>query len=387
MKVAHVIESLEVGGAEALVALLCRLHRAAGHELSVHCLYAGGATAVELKREGFEAPVHGPLGRWQLACILYREFRRQTPDVVHCHNATATQVAAPAAWLARAGAIISTRHGLVAPPYPLRRELPFWLAARCCDRVVAVCAAAHTNLASGCGAVPGKLVTIRNGAAPAPAGPWASPPIGKEGFTVVHVARLAWYKDQRTLLRAVAIACRQVPDLKVWIIGDGTEGPALRTLAQRLRLEDRVLFLGQRDDVGRWLAAADLFVLCSLTEGLPISLLEAMAAGLPAIVTNVGGMAEVLRLSGAGSLVPAAQPEALAHAIIQHAARRNELPLLGARARQCYQRYLAPERMADDYLRLYRECLLANGLRPAVTGQAAGFDSGGDALLSASKSR
>lgn len=280
-------------------------------------------------------------------------------------------------WLLRwAGvpAVVSTRHGLVAPPYPLRRELAFWLAARCCGRVVAVCNAARNNLASGCGAVADKIVTIFNGADPAPAGPSGCAPIVRQGFTLVHVSRLAWYKDQGTLLRAVALARRQVPDLRLWVIGDGPEAAALRALAQALGLAGAVDFLGEREDVGRWLSAADVFVLSSLTEGLPVSLLEAMAAGLPAIATGVGGVAEVLRLSGAGRTAPPGRPDLLAEAIIDYAHRRRELPALGQRARQCYQAHFTCERMTGEYLELYEACRKQRGSQAAAAqADAAGF--------------
>jgi glycosyltransferase involved in cell wall biosynthesis len=128
-------------------------------------------------------------------------------------------------------------------------------------------------------------------------------------------------------------------------------------LAQQLAIEDRVRFAGERKDVGDWLAQADLFVLSSLTEGLPVSLIEAMAAGLPFVVTNVGAMPEVAELSGAGTVVEANRPEALAAAIVQSARNRAGLPELGRRARQSYQQHFTPDRMVSAYSRLYEECL------------------------------
>ena len=121
------------------------------------------------------------------------------------------------------------------------------------------------------------------------------------------------------LLRAVAIAKQDIPDLKLWLIGDGAEAETLRQLAKELGIASRVRFAGERKDVGNWLAEADLFVLSSLTEGLPVSLLEAMAAGLPFVVTNVGDMPEIADLSRAGTVVESNSPEALAAAIVRSA--------------------------------------------------------------------
>lgn len=364
MKIAHVVDSLEIGGAEMMVASLCRLHRASGHSLSVHCLFRGGLLAERLEQEGFAVHVHPSLSSLRLGLSLYQHFRRERYDVVHCHNRTAAILAAPAARMAGAGAVVCTRHGAVSPDYPWRGEMKFGLAARCCDRVVAVCAQAHRNMQARFRSARHKIVTVPNGSAPAAAGAAGAEPVPKEGFTLVHVARLAWAKDQATLLRAVARAAPTLPELRLWMLGDGPERFALRALAQEFAIEDRVLFLGDREDVGRWLASADLFVLSSVTEGTPIALLEAMAAGLPFIVTDVGGMPEIAKLSGAGAIVPKGEPEALAQAILHHARRREELPALGARARDCYLQFFTLDRMAGDYLRVYQECLMARGRLP-----------------------
>lgn len=356
MKIAHIVESMEVGGAEIIVCTLCRLHRRAGAEVSVHCLVRKGSLGCQLEEEGVPVYLHGRQGKLQLARSLYRGFRASAPDVVHCHNAFATTWGAPAARLAGVKAIVSTRHGLVSPPHPWKREVPFWLAARCCARVVAVCDATGRNLAIGPGAIPTKLLTIRNCAAPAHPGEGPTQ-ICKSGLTLITVARLAPPKDHAGLLHAVALASPQAPDLHLWIVGNGVNAPALHGLASELGIEKRVEFLGERHDVAEWLAAADLFVLSSYSEGVPISLLEALAAGLPVIVTDVGGMPEIARLSGAGTIVPTGDPQALADAILRHAASRDKLAALGARARSSYEQYFHPERMAMDYLRLYQQCL------------------------------
>jgi glycosyltransferase involved in cell wall biosynthesis len=112
--------------------------------------------------------------------------------------------------------------------------------------------------------------------------------------------------------------------------------------------------------------AADLFVSTSVTEGLPVSLLEAMSVGLPAVVTDVGGMSEIARLSGAVTLVPSSDPEGMAAALSSAIARRQELPKMGRLACYCYEQYFRPERMLDDYMSLYNRCVSRNPtLHPA----------------------
>jgi glycosyltransferase involved in cell wall biosynthesis len=153
------------------------------------------------------------------------------------------------------------------------------------------------------------------------------------------------------------LARQEVPDLFLWLVGGGPEEESLRDLARRLAIEPYVRFAGERSDISDWLAHADLFVLSSMTEGLPLSLLEAMAAGLPFLVTNVGGMPEVAELSGVGTVVEPRSPEALAQAIIRHAAQRAELPEMGRRARLCYEQYFTMEHMMQAYSNLYKGCL------------------------------
>ncbi|MFN4260930.1 MAG: glycosyltransferase [Gemmataceae bacterium] len=356
MRIAHVVNSLEVGGAETLVAQLCRLQRQSGHAPAVHCLVQGGPLQERLRRDGIPVFVHGPGRRWQVAWRVYRGFRETRPDVVHCHNVKATINAAPLARLAGVRRVLCTRHSLVLPPQPVKQERLFWLAARCCQRVVAVCEATRRNLRLTSGARPAQIVTLRNGAAPAPVGMNDNDMPSKEGFTLLHVARMSPVKDQATLLRAVALARADVPDLRLWLVGDGPERGNLQCLAQELHLEACVSFGGERSDVGNWLARADAFVLCSLSEAMPMSLLEALAAGLPLIVTDVGAMPEVARLSGAGLVVPPRDVTALAQAITDLAQRRDQLPALGAAARRCYEDHFRPEIMADGYARLYQEC-------------------------------
>src|SRR5262245_19417258 len=356
MVIAHVIDSLEVGGAETVVATLCQSHAAAGHRLEVHCLMTGGPLAAELEQQGVRVYVHASESAPRLTWKLFRAFRLSRPEVVHCHNKNATLRAAAAARLTGVRAIVSTRHGMGPSPFRLGPELKFWItAAVVCDRVVAVCDAARRNMTTGVWPVAHKIVTIRNGAHPPRVG--GEEIVARPGFTLISVARLARAKNLDTLLRAVAVARAAVPDLGLWIVGRGDQETALRQLCGRLDLGSVVRFCGERRDVGNWLRAADVFVLSSTSEGLPISMLEAMAAGLPAIVTEVGALPELVALSGAGKTVPARSVDSFARAIVEFANRRHELAALGERASRCYRAHFTPEVMTGEYLSLYRACL------------------------------
>jgi glycosyltransferase involved in cell wall biosynthesis len=161
-------------------------------------------------------------------------------------------------------------------------------------------------------------------------------------------------KDQESLLRAFALAKCDVPDLKLWIVGDGPLTSRLHDLTRELGVETAMQFFGEQADVAPFYSAADLFVMSSVSEGLPMSLLEAMAAGLPSIVTNVGGMAEVASLSGAAFVVPVSNYKALANAICEAAENPCALARSRVAARQCYEQNFTLERMANEYIELYR---------------------------------
>jgi glycosyltransferase involved in cell wall biosynthesis len=297
-----------------------------------------------------DASTGGFAGRaWRLA----RAFRSARADAVHCHNLAATVVAAPAAWVSGVRTILATRHGLVGPPQPGNREGRFWTVARACDHVVAVCEAAQQHLKRGAGNAAAKVVLIRNGASPAVGGRLASPGArAGSRFTLVCVARLNAIKGHRSLLQALALVRRDIPVVRLVLVGDGPERTALEALSGQLGLADRVEFVGERLNPGQWLEAADLFVLPSETEGLPVALIEAFAAGLPVVVTDVGGMPELVNRAAAGSVVPPADPRALADAIVARAASPAGLAASGSRALQFYRDQLTPERMHADYWRL-----------------------------------
>jgi glycosyltransferase involved in cell wall biosynthesis len=160
------------------------------------------------------------------------------------------------------------------------------------------------------------------------------------GWRAVHVARLNVVKDQTTLLRAARMVLDREPRFELDIVGDGEMRPALERLAAELQLGSAVRFHGYRDDVRPFLAAADAFVLSSVSEGIAISLLEAMAAALPVVATRVGGTPEVVVDSGTGYLVPARDPAAMAEALITLLSQPEHARSLGdagrARVEECF---------------------------------------------------
>jgi glycosyltransferase involved in cell wall biosynthesis len=156
-------------------------------------------------------------------------------------------------------------------------------------------------------------------------------------IAVGTVGRLEEVKDHGTLLRAFGLVARQNPRAVLLIAGDGPLRSQLERTVQELGLDARVRFLGHRPDVERVLAALDVFVLSSISEGLSNTILEAMACGVPVVATRVGGADELIVENETGLLAPARQPETLATAIAtlvnDEAARLRMGVAAGERAR------------------------------------------------------
>ena len=335
MKIVHVVYSLEMGGAESLVAQLCRLQRANGHTVTIAAYSKLGTLGETLRSEGFHIDVLGtaPVPRTMLRYLSL--FRHLRPDVVHCHNPAPTLQAAVGARLAGASSVISTRHSLVAPPFETAAEIKYNLISWFCDWVVGICEATCDNLRQTPLARKKHIVRVYNGAdrlSVVP--PDERPP--RSGFTLVFVGRLARVKDLSTLVNAVALALPRVPDLQLWVVGDGPEREPLEALAAELGITANVTFWGERHDVARFFSSADVFTMSSVSEGLPMSLLQAMSVGLPAIVTDVGGMAEVVRNAECGLHVPVGDSAAYAEAIVQLALDTEKRAGFAAKATRAY---------------------------------------------------
>jgi glycosyltransferase involved in cell wall biosynthesis len=344
---------MEIGGAETLVAQMCRAQREQGHDPRVYAVLTLGPLGEQLRREGFAVEPHVGRHLPDAARNFFRIFKAFHPDVVHLHNPTPTVYAAVAARMAGASTIVSTRHSLVAPPRRLIVELKYALAAVCCDWVVAICDRTAANIRSLHSVAARKIVRIYNGAAALEAAPrekW--PP--KSGFTLAYAGRLEPVKNHALLLNAFGAALQSMPGLRLWMVGDGSERKMLESLAAELGIGSQVTFWGQRLDVAPLLSAADAFILSSKSEGLPISLLQAFSLGLPSIVTDVGGMAEVVRLARAGIIVSPADPSQMTAAILRLAAGDEERAQFSANAREAFHSRFTLEIMADAYMSLYR---------------------------------
>ena len=324
LRVAHVTLGLDVGGQEKLLVELARCADRRWFDLRFVSLGGRGALAGDLEAWGWPVDALGePFGfRPGLVPRLARLFRDRRIDVVHTHDERPHIYGAPAARLAGVRRLIHTRHHGMAHRLTRRQAALVRLAARLTDRFVCV-SADGARQAVRCGVPPRVVRVVHNGIdltrfipPLAPGGRGAASEGAPDGPVVV-VARLSPEKDIETLLKATALAAREDAALRLEVAGDGPCMAELRWSAAGLGLDGRVRFLGVVRDVPALLAGAGLFVLPSRTEGVSLTLLEAMASGLAVVATRVGGNPEVVADGETGLLVPAGDAEALAAAILR----------------------------------------------------------------------
>jgi glycosyltransferase involved in cell wall biosynthesis len=353
MKIAHVVDSMEVGGAETLVLQMCHLQREQGHEPEVYAVAALGPLGEQMRAAGFLVQSNVGRGLSDASLHFLQIFRSSRPDVVHLHNPTPTMYAAPAARLAGVPSIVSTRHSLVAPPRNLTMERKYRIAAKFCDWIVGICEATTSNIREAGCAPDRKIVTVYNGAVPITPTPLDQRP-AKTGFTLLFVGRLEPVKNLQFLLTAFRAAVAQVPEMQLWIVGDGTERGRLEEATDQLGIRPNVTFWGRQLDVAPFFTAADVFVMSSVSEGLPMSLLQALSCGLPAVTTDVGGMAEVVRLAGAGMTVRGRSADEMAMAVLRLARNQPERERLGKNAEAAFNTYFTLSATTANYMKLYK---------------------------------
>jgi glycosyltransferase involved in cell wall biosynthesis len=312
-----------------------------------------GPVADEIESLGWPvATLDARPGVWpSIVYRLVREFAASATSIVHTHNTKPLLYAGPAARLAGVEGTIHTMHGRRIARTARQGRL-FRFASRFADRLVAVsddvrCVGRGTGLADS------KTCTIHNGVDSERfrlVGPRAGGP-------AVFVGRLSPEKDLATLLRAVAIVAREVPSYRLVIAGSGPSERETRELARAIGIGGNVEFLGAVRDVPEVLARASVFVLSSITEGLPLAALEAMCCGLPVVATIVGGVPEAVADGVSGLLVPPAQPALLAEGLLAIARDPERSRAMGLAGHEQVVQRFDVRSMVSRYEALYKEAL------------------------------
>jgi glycosyltransferase involved in cell wall biosynthesis len=354
LSIVHVLSSFALGGQERVALALAGAQVTMGHR--VHALSLApppdGELASDFAQRGvaLHTVPKGAGVDLLLIARLAALFRRERLDVVHTHNPLPLFYGAPAGRLA-ACAVVHTKHGV--NPDGGRRLWMRRVGGRLAHAYVAVSEATARVARERAECPEEQLRTIANGVeldtfgADACARTQARDELGipRDAFVFGTIGRMSPEKDHALLVRAAAPLLG--PSVRLVVVGDGSERPDVMAQARESAF---VHLPGARRDVARLLAAFDVFVLSSWSEGLPLALVEAMATGLPIIATDVGGTKEVL--AGTGLLVPPRDEVALRDAMRSVRASEDRARELGALAR-VRARHYDTRRMSDEYLALY----------------------------------
>ena len=363
--VVHLIYRLDFGGLETLLVDCINHMPPERYRHAIVCLTGYTAFADKITRPGVElyaldkAPGLG-LG---IHVKLFKLLRRLRPAVLHTYNFACAEYAAPA-WLAGVPVRVHAEHGRDASdPQGLNRKHNFLRRALVpfIDRYVPVSHDLARWLTGVVGIPAAKSELIMNGVdtvrfapnLPAAVTPWA----GEDVFVIGTVGRLQDVKDQASLIEAFSLLVASKPEgrarLRLAVVGDGPLRDRLAQKARDLNVADLVWFPGARNDIPELMRSFDLFALSSIAEGTPVTLLEAMACGLPVVATAVGGIPEVVQDGVNGALVPASDPEALAAALGLYAADPERVATHGAAARTNIERHYSVAAMVGAYTALY----------------------------------
>lgn len=354
------MHSLSPGGTERLVIEICR-HLAGRVDSTVCCLDAPGEWAAELA--ALDIPVTS-LGRQPgfqpaLGLELARIIKARQIDVVHCHHYSPFVYGLLATVLHPRVRLIFTEHGRLANASSSRKRrlinpmLAWWPAQLC-----AVSADLLQHMTAD--GFPGsRLQVVYNGI---DAGERTRPAhrqaaraalgVPDGALVVGTVGRLDPVKNLSALLRAHAVLLAEHPSAQLVIVGDGPEREALKAEVSRLNIDGRVVFAGYRGDCRALMPAFDIYANSSSYEGVSLTILEAMAAGLPVVATRVGGNPEVV-IDGETGRLTAGHARALAASLVELANNPQKRETMGTAGRWRVKRHFSLDRMVEQYAAAY----------------------------------
>lgn len=350
-RILQLLHSLHTGGAEVLADRIGR-HLSHRYDVLFACLDDVGEIGERLQVDGFHVEHIKRGSGIDFSCVrrLAGLVRRERVDLIHAHQYTpffyslAARQLVPRGWLGSLP-IVFTEHGRFLPDYPRRKRMWFnRLMLGRGDRLFAVGHDVKRALVENEGLPAGRIDVIYNGIPVEAyrrelfpdARAWLNAQFGlpADAFVVVQVARLDYLKDHTTAIRATARAA-QSTNIHLLLVGDGPERETIECEIREHGVDERVHVCGLRRDVPRILAGADALLLTSISEGIPLTLIEGMAAGLPIVSTNVGGIQEIVQDHVQGLLCDARDYDGLASRLVQLACGpdlRRQLGLAGLAA-------------------------------------------------------
>ena len=355
MKILQVIPYFCFGGAETMCENLTYALTNLGHDVTVVSLFPD-RTPIALRME--EAGIRilyldkKPGLDLSMFSKLARIMRREKPDVVHTHL-NVIKYAAVSAKLAGIRRSVHTVHNVAQEEaegtlQKITNKIYFRLGW---SIPVALSPEVKNSICSFYGIAADRVPMIYNGVDLSRCMPKED--YSRKGLKLLHIGRFNEQKNHRRLLQAFSLIHRQIPESQLDLIGDGELMEETKAFAKELGLADAVHFLGSQSNVYPYLQQADVFLLPSDYEGMPMTIIEAMGTGLPIVATAVGGVPDMLTNEESGLLVPC-DPEAVAEAVLRLAETESLRENLGRKARQESRRFSA-EFMAQQYCAAYKK--------------------------------
>jgi len=362
INICHVVFSLDFGGLEKVVIDLAEGVDKKKYRVVICCLDKLGDLAKEAESKGIKVIfVSRKAGLdFGLPFRLSRVFKKENVSIVHSHNFAPMLYSTLGAKLAKVSFVLNTIHGR---EKKVRHNRIWSMVWKLNDFIVTISNDARNEFLKYAKVDSGRIKVIHNGIdiskfvnnndcndLKAKLG------ISASDYVIGTVSRLSLEKDQFTLLDTFERITENLSNVKLLIVGDGKSRGELEDYSRRLRIEGKVLFLGFRNDIAEILSIMDIFVLTSLTEGISVSLLEAMAASKPVVATNVGGNAEVIEDGKTGFLVRPKNPEKIAENIIALLKNRSLSTQMGKKGKERVTENFSLKRMISEYESLYKKC-------------------------------
>ena len=359
MRIVQLVENLELGGLERLAVDLALAQQADGHRLAVYCLFGAGPLSRELERGGIPVvELHKERrSKASLVWSMARQLRRDRPDILHGHNPAVHHFAAVAGRLAGVPVCLNTRHSASSSTGAPYQERYFRWVEPFTQHVVCVCDYVRRQLEPRLTYPAAKYSVIVNGIPLEPflAHP-ASPGSAAPRIRFGTIGRLVPAKGHAVLVEAFSKIAGRLPQADLRIFGYGALEDELRAQIRRLGMEGRITLEGRTADPARALESLDIFVFSSLNEGLPLVILEAMAAGLPIVATRVGGVPEVAPETLFPWYADPGNAPELADGMLR-AAASHELAVIGGEARRLATASYGIAGMTRNYEMLYEKLL------------------------------
>jgi L-malate glycosyltransferase len=372
-RVFYLVDSFEVGGTESQAVELALRMGAAGYEVTLGSLRAQGPllrrledASIIVKEFHPRGGIDSPQGMYQLLRLTWF-LRRNRFDVVHTHDLWSNLMGVPAARLAGVPVIVSSQRDLAHLDwYKGNRRVWLRQIQSLSNVVLANATPVRNALISEGGFAPEKLRVIRNGVdlnrfQVSNERKTLFPEAGNGKLIVVVANMHSDVKGHPWLIASAPAVIREFPSTRFVLVGDGEARKSFADQVKEMGLSQSFLFLGRRRDIPQILASCDIAVLPSRAEGLPNAVLEYMAAGLPVVVSRVGGAEELVEDGVTGLLVPAEDSTALSAALLRYLRNPAEAGRMGRAGREFISCNFSFDRLAREVDELYSGLLSKSG--------------------------